>query len=375
MYLAGQPYFVVFIGVISFLLIFKILWYGRLWLRLRNQTKPNDKNLPPISIIVAARNEAENLMELIPAIFQQDYPEFEVVVVDDCSYDNTQDVLIALESRYPKLKKTFVKESNKFQGGKKFALTIAIKSANYEHLVFTDADCRPSSTNWLKHFGRSFSKGNNLVIGYGGFYPQKSLVNILVRTDTLQIALDYFAAIVWRMPYMAVGRNFGYTKSLFFKHKGFAKHAHLKSGDDDLFVNQVAKDAKTDFILAKEAITLSKSETSFSAWFNQKKRHVSTFKFYPLSKKTLLSFLLFSRLLIYISFAFMEVLFPTYALTFIPIFIGLWMVRMILSYLPAKSMTNLTVFWRWPLLEPLVLMLQLVFPVLKQFDKEISWKH
>ena len=104
----------------------------------------------PISIIVAARNESDNLLRLIPLLFKLDYSIFEVVVVDDCSYDDTHDVLLALSARYPNLKTVKVVESKNFIGGKKIALSLGIKAAKYEHLVFIDADCKPVTEHWFK---------------------------------------------------------------------------------------------------------------------------------------------------------------------------------------------------------------------------------
>ena len=146
-------------------------------LRKKTKIKPSDFYETPISIIIAARNESENLLELIPKLFKLEYSNFEVVVVDDCSYDDTHDVLLALGARYPSLKTAMVVENNNFSGGKKFALTLGIKAASNENCVFLDADCRPKTTNWLKGYNQQFNEDKDLVLGYGGFNKRKSILN------------------------------------------------------------------------------------------------------------------------------------------------------------------------------------------------------
>jgi glycosyltransferase involved in cell wall biosynthesis len=255
--------------------------------------------LPPLSVIICARNEAENLNKFLPLILTQDYPEYEVVVVNDGSVDETEDVLKLLKSNYPKLYVTTLPLSGKFRNGKKMALTLGLKAARNEWVVLTDADCEPVSQQWLKKISEKIDDKTDIILGYGGYIRKKGFLNRLIRFDTLFIALQYFSYAIAKSPYMGVGRNLAYRKSLFFDNKGFQKHLHLVSGDDDLFVNENANAKNTQLIVSKESFTLSLPEKNFKAWFYQKKRHLSTARYYRFRHKFIIGLELFSRLVFY----------------------------------------------------------------------------
>jgi biofilm PGA synthesis N-glycosyltransferase PgaC len=256
----------------------------------------------PVSVIICARNEAENLEKYLPFILTQQYPEFEVIVVDDCSTDCTEKVLEKLTEKYPQLRTTIIREDKKFPHGKKLAVTIGIKSAKYERLLFTDADCKPESDQWLKRMASHFSENISIVLGYGGYFTQPGLLNKYIRYDTLIIALQYFSYALIKMPYMGVGRNLAYKRSLFFKGKGFTNHFHLASGDDDLFVNEHATKTNTAIEFSHESHTRTVSKQSFERWHFQKKRHFSTSNLYKSSHKLMLTLEPLSRLFFYAAF-------------------------------------------------------------------------
>lgn len=237
-------------------------------------------DLPPVSVIICAKNEADNLTEYLPKILTQEYPEFEVVVVNDCSWDNTEDVLREYGKIFPNLKTILIKEDEYYKHGKKFALMVGIKGAKYEHLLFTDGDCFPTGAHWIKEMMQGYDAGREIVIGYGPYIKQKSFLNKLLRFDTFMIGLQYLSAGLANKPYMGVGRNLSYKKDLFFKNKGFATHYHITSGDDDLFVNQAATATNTAVVLSKESFTYSVPAKTFAEWNRQKTRHLSTGSFY-----------------------------------------------------------------------------------------------
>lgn len=230
----------------------------------------------PVSIVICARNEAENLLELIPILFEQDYQHFEVIVVNDRSIDDSKDILRAFENKYPNLKVTDVIENDKFNFNKKFALTLGIKAANYKHVLLTDADCRPTSKNWISKMVAPFAEDKMLVIGYGGYEKTSGFVNKIIRVETTLIAQQYFGLGKLGMPYMGVGRNLAYNTDLFFKNKGFRNHQNLNSGDDDLFINETASSKNTAFVFEDTSYTLSKPKTSWKDYLEQKRRHLTT---------------------------------------------------------------------------------------------------
>lgn len=256
----------------------------------------------PVSVIICAKNEERNLDEFLPYVLTQDYPDYEVIVVNDCSNDGTDMVIGKYIKQYPHLRTTTITEDKKFSHGKKLALTIGIKAAKNEILVFTDADCKPVSNQWLSKIQKNFTRQISIVIGYSGFFPKFSLLNNYIRYDTLIIALQYLTYKLAGFPYMGVGRNLAYRKSLFFEKKGFASHYHLLSGDDDLFVNENANKSNTEIEISKESHTRSVPSTSFRQWIKQKKRHFVTGKYYKKIHKLLLAGEQISRLFYYISF-------------------------------------------------------------------------
>jgi len=259
----------------------------------------------PVSVIICARNEEDNLRRNLPLVLQQDYPAFEVVVVDDRSGDGTQDLLRELQKTYPHLRTSLIKEGKDFSRGKKLAITIGIKAAKYEWLLMTDADCRPESIHWLSRMQRNFDKDTGVVLGYGGYTRSKGLLNMIIRFDTLFIALQYFTFALAGWPYMGVGRNLAYRRSLFFDNRGFAGHSHIVSGDDDLFVNEVARKYNTRIEVSKESHTRSLPEGTLKNWYYQKKRHLLTAPRYRGSSMMLIGTENLSRMGFYISFVWL----------------------------------------------------------------------
>ncbi len=295
----------VVLGILMLVLLIQLFYYLYFFRRVGWSATRKNKNYidkkDPVSIIICARNESENLTNNLPLILEQDYPSFEVIVVNDCSDDESQDILEKLGEKYPKLKITQIKKDEKFTHGKKLALTIGIKAAKNEWLLLTDADCTPVNNKWLASMQRNFTEKNEIVLGYGAYKAEKGLLNKFIRFDTFFIALQYLSFAMAKVPYMGVGRNLAYRKSLFLKNKGFASHAHIISGDDDIFVNEVANVKNTDVELSKDSFTISIPKKTFDQWIFQKRRHfVSSYK-YKFSHKALLGTEIFSRLTFYIT--------------------------------------------------------------------------
>lgn len=268
--------------------------------------KTNDVNFQPLSVVICARNEDNNLKEMLPKVCEQDYNEFEVIVVNDCSEDETVIVLAEMEKKYTNLRHTNIDPDRKFMHGKKLAITIGVKSAKFEHIVFIDADCQPESNQWLKQIAASYTNNTEIVLGYGGYKQRKGLLDKLIRFDTLSIAMNYLGLALTRHPYMGVGRNMSYTKSLFLNSKGFQSHYNIISGDDDLFVNEHGTRKNTKVVATKESKTTSYQPETFVKWFKQKSRHITTWPCYRFGSKVLLAidsigkFLFFASIVILI---------------------------------------------------------------------------
>ena len=243
----------------------------------------------PVSIILCAKNEAENLRKNLPLILEQDYENYEVIVVNDRSEDETEDILRIMCTKYPHLRVSSVRNDPKFTFGKKLALMLGIKAAVNEWLLLTDADCYPAGKNWLSVMQSNFREDIDIVLGYGGYKKEPGLLNLIIRFDTAFTALFYIGMARAGKPYMGVGRNLAYRKSLFFKNKGFASHANLSSGDDDLFVNETANAGNTATEINPESFTWSTAEKKYHDWYWQKKRHLTTgIRYKPGSKNRLI---------------------------------------------------------------------------------------
>lgn len=275
--------------------------------------KPKEKKIsrPPVSVIICARNEAENLSRFLPAVLEQDYPDYEVIVVNDCSEDSSYDVLGKYLLKYPHLKISTVNKDPKFTHNKKFAQFIGIKAAKNDILLFTDADCHPESDKWLAGMTSHFSGEICFVLGYGGFSKAKGLLNKYIRYDSSVIAMQYLGMAIRKLPYMGVGRNLAYLRSVFFANKGFGAHNHIVSGDDDLFVNSNATGKNTVVEFSTGTHTRSVPAASVKEWLTQKKRHLTTAPYYKLRDKILLisepltRVVFYSALIVLLSFLFM----------------------------------------------------------------------
>jgi poly-beta-1,6-N-acetyl-D-glucosamine synthase len=332
----------------------------------------DDRKLPPVSVIICARNEDENLTEFLPKVLSQEYPDFEVVVVNDCSWDNTENVIDEFAKIFPNLKKATIKEDAYYKHGKKFAMLVGIKAAANNLLVFTDADCYPSSNQWLKHMSAGFTTGKEIILGYGAYEKQKGFLSRLIRYDAFMIAVQYMSAAIKGKAYMGVGRNLAYTRDLFFREKGFSKHYHINSGDDDLFVNQAATNSNTAVCVDKNAITYSKSKKTFKDWRIQKARHLTTGPLYSAKSKALLAFNYFSQYYFYISL--LPLAFSMRTVLLIPILLFLKIiVQLIVLNNAAKKLNEKELLVYSPLLELILLLIYPIFHVTKLFYKQNRW--
>jgi len=277
--------FLVFISAAAIQLFYYLYFYLSV-----HQYKPEVINPVklPVSVIICARDEAENLTRFLPSVLEQDYPDYEVVVVNDCSEDSSREILEDFQLKYPHLKVSTINKDPKFTHNKKLAQFIGIKAAKNEILLFTDADCRPESNKWLEGMTMHFNEKISFVLGYGGFLNENGFLNKYIRYDSITIAMQYLAMAIRGIPYMGVGRNLAYRRSVFFANKGYGPYNHIISGDDDLFVNANATGANTTIEFNLNTHTRSIPCTNFDQWLAQKRRHLTTAHYYKLRDKTLL---------------------------------------------------------------------------------------
>jgi glycosyltransferase involved in cell wall biosynthesis len=243
----------------------------------------------PVSVIICAKNEAPNLYTNLPAVLIQNYKTtHEIIVVNDNSEDESRYIIDELKKDFKNLSSIELVQEAKLIPGKKFPLSMGIKSSKYETLLLTDADCKPATNNWVNHMQNGYGEGIEIVLGYGKYTVVPGLLNKLIRFETFHTALQYLSFALAGKTYMGVGRNLSYKKELFIKNKGFSSINHVASGDDDLFINKVATQKNTAIVIDHEAHTLSVPKTTFNSWIKQKNRHYTTAKYYKASHKFLL---------------------------------------------------------------------------------------
>lgn len=303
MILRDHPCLLVILIVFGFSFVIQIFYYLYYYLAPGLYLHPdNPLNGKAVSVIICARNEEENLRNFLPAVLEQDYPDYEVIVINDCSDDNSYDVLGEYLGKYPHLRVSNISKDPKFTHNKKFAQLIGIKAAKNEIMLFTDADCHPESEKWLDRMTSHFDDNTDFVLGYGGYLSKKGILNNYIRYDCMTIAMQYFGMALRGNPYMGVGRNLAYRRSLFFEKKGFGIHTHLASGDDDLFVNSHASAGNVAVEFRKEAHTRSVPAADFAEFCRQKRRHLTTANYYKPADKLVLIAEPVTRILFYATF-------------------------------------------------------------------------
>ena len=265
----------VIIGVAFIHQIYFYLRYLRLGGKVTSQTD-SDVQLPAVSVIVCAHNEYDNLQDYLSILLEQDYPCYEVIVVDDSSEDGSDLLLERWSQQYGNLYHTFVPHGARVLSNKKLALTIGIKAAHYDYLLLTDADCRPESKHWIREMMKGFSnEQTELVLGFSPYFEKKGLLNHIIGYDTLFNGLQYMGMARAGKPYMGVGRNLAYKRETFFSVGGFKGLLGNRAGDDDLFVNRIANAANTVVVNNPNSIVWSVPKTTWREWFHQKRRHLS----------------------------------------------------------------------------------------------------
>jgi glycosyltransferase involved in cell wall biosynthesis len=307
----------------------------------------------PISVIICARDESRNLSEKLPSVLGQQYDApHEIIVVNDNSFDDTKFVLERMCDTYPRLKVVELVQEAQLIPGKKFPLSVGIKTAKNDILLLTDADCTPASPLWIEKMEEAYDTDTEVVLGYGPYEKMPGLLNKIVRFETFHTALQYFSFAQAGLPYMGVGRNLSYKKDLFFRNKGFSVHNHIPSGDDDLFVNAVATGSNTRIILDEDTFVYSTPKTSWLEWLRQKQRHYTTSKYYKPLHKFLLGAYSGSHFLYFPALAASLVLTPAPLRWCIwPIFGLRFLLQGVIFYESMEKLKERDLFWLFPLFD------------------------
>lgn len=374
-FLANLPYIV--FGILGLFLLAQLYYilfvYSKLS-RYQIESNQTETDLPPLSVIICAHNEQDNLREFLPNILNQDYPNFEVIVVNDFSTDETPWVLQEFDEQYAHLKVVEIKEHIRLKHGKKFAVSMGIKASKYETLVFTDADCTPQSDQWLKEVASAFRPETEIVLGYSPYFKKRGLLNLLIRFETSHTAMSYLAYALKGDAYMGVGRNMAYKKGLFFRNKGFAAHMHIKSGDDDLFVNQNATAINVNIALSPAAIVYSAPKTTWKSYYKQKARHSGASTIYKKRHQRMLGTQLVSAVLFYLTLIAVAIAFPSF--WYVPL--AAYLLRLFAQWAVFtaiyKKLEVKELIWWLPLVDFIYYFYICINGLFSRKKKKISWK-
>ena len=351
--------------------LYYIVFFGRFSFAKKHEAKT--KKIP-ISVIVCAKNEAENVKKFVPLLLEQNYPDYEVVLIDDASSDETRELFEYFEKQNTKVKLVKVDNNEAFWGNKKYALTLGIKAAKNEYLLFTDGDCYPNSNNWITEMTAHFTMHKTIVLGYGAYEKVKnSFLNKIIRFETLLTATQYFAWAKMGQPYMGVGRNLAYKKEEFFNVRGFMDHMKIRSGDDDLFINQAANKQNTTICFSEDSFTYSEPRKTFKEWFNQKRRHVSTAKHYKAFDKFQLGLFFFTQISFFL-LAIILLAFQYQWMIVLPIVVFRYIFTWLSLGFAAGKLKEKDVMYWFPFIELFLIFTQLNVFITNIFSKPVHWK-
>ncbi len=283
--------------VVAFIQLF-YCWFFYSRVAFFRQRHKNQSQQHPVTVIVCARDDAANLARNLPGVLVQTYPStHEIIVVNHNSQDETRYLLEEFRKTFKTLQIVNLEQEAKNIPGKKYPLSIGIKEAKHEIVLLTDADCVPTSEHWIQKMQDGYDNDAEIVLGYGAYYKKPGFLNKVIRFETFHSALQYLSFALAGIPYMGVGRNLSYKKSVFFRSKGFSSINHVTGGDDDLFINKVANNKNTRVVIDHDAFTWSEPKKTFAEWYQQKNRHYTTSKYYKAGHKFLLGLYSFSHFL------------------------------------------------------------------------------
>lgn len=303
------PFWIISGAVLLFFLIQLVyyLWIYRkpfVYARKKDKSQVISENLPSVSVVIASKNESENLAKYLPVMLEQDYPDFEVIVVNMGSTDETDVLLKALNQKYTNLYHTYVPAEAENINEKKLALTLGIKAAKKDVVLFTEAYCVPVSDKWIQEFANEFSKGNDIVLGFCKLDIDKRMaLRKFILYDNMIHGIKYLSLAILGKPFMGIGRNLAYRKEIFFEEKGFSSVLNIDGGEDDLFINRIAKKRKVGVAVSPESMTRSDVVNSFSTWRALKSKYLYTKQFYRGASSFIFGLETFSKFLFYLSVA------------------------------------------------------------------------
>lgn len=255
-----------------------------------------------ITVIITAKNEAANLRSNLLDILEQDYPNFQVVVVNNGSDDSTAELLDDLSKIYSNLYVTYIPIGSEKLNNKKLAITVGIKAAKHDILLFTEPDSKPLSDKWILEVAREFNKGKEVVLGACRLIKKRGVVNNYIQYDNILNGIRYLTPALLKRPWFGIGRNMAYRKDLFYKEKGFSALLNVENGEDNLFIDKIANKDNIAVVLSNESLVESNVADSTRAWRKDRSSYLRTKKHLSKLFSRVFALEVVSRYLFYILF-------------------------------------------------------------------------
>ncbi len=270
--------------------------------------RTGSENQPSVSIIVTSRNYLSHLEDLIPALLEQDYPDFEVVVVDDCSSDGTEWYLKELKMRYANLKTTQIIQETDFPNA--LAITVGIRAASKEWLIFLTPLCRVSGSDWLKSYAQQFTPKKDAIVGYVNYSKAKGSSKRTFRYENFYSFLLFGTARALGLQMPISENNMAYRRETFLQMKGFAAVLDSPFSENELFLNKIAGRKNSAFQFNPSSSVHYIGEADWIDAVNFKKKQLLIKRKFSFGQRFFLSFNAFSRLVIDVLVIVLAILSP-----------------------------------------------------------------
>ena len=249
------------LGAALLLCVVVIVWTARRHNAIKRAVAASENaettdTLAPATVVVYCHNQGAQLQRFLPYLLNQNYPKYEVIVVNDSSIDNTAEVISNFLVEYSNLRQTFIPDGSRNVSRRKLAIMLGIKAAHNELIVVTNANCCPAGPNWLMSMCRNFTEGTDVVIGYANPRYRKDKrfgANFRVY-DTVTESVQYLACDINGYPFRGTNCNLAYRRSTFFANNGFQRTVMLHYGDDDLFLSEIANAENTRVELSADSM-------------------------------------------------------------------------------------------------------------------------
>jgi len=368
----NDPVLLTLVGIFIISLLVQLIYFwvvfGKLAFYKKKQTL---KAQPPVTVVITAHNQYNDLRQNLPYLLEQDYPEFEIMVVNDNSDDGSGELLTDLSRQYSNLSIVELKQSLNWFSGRKFPLSLGIKSARYDLLILTDTICRPVSKRWIKEIVAIHTPETDIALGYSTF-DTKSKINLWFRFSAFYDGLFYLSMALAGKPFKGIGKNLSYTKQLFYNHKGFSSHYKINLGDDEIFINQTANKRNTNIQISQHSKVAVVKSMSFSNWVKSERTRIFIRRFFKTGSRFLISLYHSTAFLFFATFASLLLLKFNWMMV-LPLF-GLRLISQYIIFgLAAKKLTEKGLLLFSPLLEVFLVFFDFLIWFAMIFSRKKKW--